>query len=85
MSLVKHLAADHTSRALPTAAQLDVLFNKEGGDPTLAPTGSIRDVYLRNSYGALRIQSVVTNWITVTQTQSQVAAGNSGLKYVVTI
>jgi hypothetical protein len=85
MNVVQHFSADHTSRTLPTAAQLDVLFNKEGGDPTLAPTGSIRDVYLRNSYGALRIQSVVTNWITVSQTESQVAAGNSGLKYVVMI
>lgn len=29
-------------RALPSTAQLDTLFNKVGGDPVLAPTGSIR-------------------------------------------
>jgi M6 family metalloprotease-like protein len=71
--------ADHTSRTLPTSADVDVLMNNAGPHPTLAPTGSLKDVYLENSYGALSIESTVAEWVTSDQTEQYYANGQSGL------
>jgi M6 family metalloprotease-like protein len=74
--------ADHASRPLPTVADMDVLFNAVGGHPTLAPTGSVRDVYLENSYGQMTLNSYVNpgvgDWITVSGTEQYYANGKSG-------
>jgi hypothetical protein len=56
---------------LPSAEDLDPIFN--GLD------SSVRDVYLKNSYGNLLITSVFSGWITVTMTEKQAAASSSGL------
>ena len=74
--------SDHTGRTLPSVADIDVLFNAVGGDPVLAPTGSIRDVYLENSYGQMTLNSDVNpgvgGWITVSNTEAYYANGQSG-------
>lgn len=67
--------ADHVNRTLPSAANLNVLFNNVG-PASLCPTGSVRDVWYKNSYGALTIQSVMTDWITVSQTEIYSADAN---------
>jgi hypothetical protein len=38
--------ANHAERTLPSVSDIDKLFNAVGGDPTFAPTGSVRDIYL---------------------------------------
>ena len=70
--------ADHAGRSLPGADDVEVLFNALGGDPVLAPTGSVRDVYLENSYGQLVLDSTVVGWIDVPNTEAYYANGNSG-------
>ena len=40
-------------------SDFDTLFNKVGGDTTLAPTGSVRDAYSEFSYGTVTMQSTV--------------------------
>jgi hypothetical protein len=74
--------SDHVGRDLPSAADMDILFNAVGGDATLAPTGSIRDVYFENSYGQMALNSTVNpgipGWITVSNTEAYYANGNSG-------
>ncbi|KAA9132739.1 M6 family metalloprotease domain-containing protein [Marinihelvus fidelis] len=74
--------ADHVGRSLPSVSDMDVLFNSIGGDPSLAPTGSIRDVYFENSYGQLDLVSDINpgigGWITVSQSEAYYANGNSG-------
>ena len=70
--------ANHGTRALPSQGDLDVLFNAVGGHPTLAPTGSIRDVYLENSYGQMSLNSTVVPWVQVSRTESYYADGVSG-------
>ncbi len=74
--------SNHTGRTLPTVADVDVLFNATGGDPVLAPTGSIKDVYFENSYGQMTLNSDVNpgigDWITVSNTEQYYANGNSG-------
>jgi hypothetical protein len=67
--------ADHASRPLPDTASLNILFNNVGAH-SLCPTGSVRDVWLKNSYGRLTIDSVLTGWITVPQTEAYAAGGN---------
>ncbi|MDO8301646.1 MAG: hypothetical protein Q7T18_00240, partial [Sedimentisphaerales bacterium] len=47
----------------------DILFNQVGGDPALAPTGSVKDLYLENSYGVMTLQSTVTVWVTLPNTE----------------
>ena len=57
----------------------DTLFNKVGGDPALAPTGSVKDAYATNSYGIVDLQSTVLAWVTLPQTQAYYAGTNNGL------
>ncbi|MCG8403716.1 MAG: M6 family metalloprotease domain-containing protein [Phycisphaerales bacterium] len=57
----------------------DVLWNAVGGDPILAPTGSVRDVFTENSYGVMTLESTVTAWVTLPQTEAYYANGISGL------
>jgi M6 family metalloprotease-like protein len=74
--------SDHVGRTLPSVADMDILFNAVGGHATLAPTGSVRDVYFENSYGQMTLDSVVNpgigDWITVSNTEAYYANGNSG-------
>lgn len=70
--------SNHVGRALPSPADVDVLFNAIGGDPVLAPTGSIRDLYLQNSYGQMELNSDVSAWITVSGSEQYYANGESG-------
>lgn len=71
--------SDHNSRSLPTKDDIEILFNAVGGDAKLAPTGSVRDVYLENSYNKLDLRSTVTDWITLPHTEAYYANGHSGL------
>ena len=71
--------ADHQGRRLPTRTQVDILYNSRGGDATFAKSGSIRDVYLTNSYGQLDIQSKAYGWVTLPETEAYYAGGVSGL------
>lgn len=70
--------ADHAGRGVPSENDLNILFNAAGGDPQLAPTGSVRDVYLENSYGQMRLNSTIAAWVTVSGTESYYANGVSG-------
>lgn len=56
----------------------DILFNRIGGDSTLAPTGSVRDLYLENSYGQMTLDSTVVSWVTLPQTEAYYADGEDG-------
>jgi hypothetical protein len=67
--------ADHVNRTLPDTASLATLFNNVGTHP-LCPTGSVRDVWLKNSYGRLTIDSVLTGWLTVPQTEAYSSGGD---------
>ncbi len=71
--------SDHTGRTLPTVSNVDKLMNAVGGDATYAPTGSVRDVYLENSYGSFTLDSTVFAWVTLPQTEAFYAGGGSGL------
>jgi hypothetical protein len=42
VAFIIYFAADHTKRPLPTPQQISTIFNKAGGDPNLAPTGSVQ-------------------------------------------
>ena len=71
--------SDHTlgSHTRPQA-DFDVLFNTIGGDPTLAPTGSVKDCYLENSYGTMTLNSTVAAWVTLPQTEAYYVDSESG-------
>jgi M6 family metalloprotease-like protein len=69
--------ADHVNRTLPSPADIDILMNHEGPHE-LCPTGSVRDVLLENSYGALRLDSAVTDWVVLNQTEAYYSNGVSG-------
>jgi len=67
------------NRTLPSAAHVATIMNAVGGDPVLAPTGSVRDHYLETSYGQFTIDSTVVGWIDAPNTEAFYANGNSGL------
>lgn len=72
--------SDHTL-GVHTRAPNDynILFNQVGGDPVLAPTGSVRDAYRENSYNIVTLQSTVLAWVTLPQNQAYYCGTNSGL------
>ena len=45
----------------------------------MAPTGSVNDVFLANSYGKFRLDSTVVPLITVSESEEYYADGKSGL------
>ena len=66
------------NRTLPSAANVTTIMNAVGGDPILAPTGSVRDHYLENSYGQFTIDSTVVGWLDMPNTEVYYADGDSG-------
>lgn len=72
--------SDHTveNNARPSA-DYDVLFNSLGGDPALAPTGSVREYYFEASYGALTMESTVVGWVTLPHEEAYYGASNDGM------
>lgn len=71
--------ADHADRDLPSRQDFDTLFNAVGGDPNLAPTGSVQDFYRENSYTKMTLQSTVLDWVTLPENEAYYANGASGL------
>ncbi len=71
--------ANHAARELPTQADYDTIFNASGPTPPAAPTGSVRSVYLEDSYGQFEINSTVFGWYLLPETEQFYAHGTSGL------
>jgi hypothetical protein len=72
--------ADHTFD-IHTRPQLDydILFNNQGSEPRVVPTGSVRDAYLENSYEIVNLQSTILAWVTLPQNEAYYAGTNNGL------
>jgi M6 family metalloprotease-like protein len=75
--------SDHSSRSLPSQSDVSELYNSvlpttSGANADIAPTGSVRQVFLENSYGQFTIETTVTDWITLPHTEAYYAAGNHG-------
>lgn len=71
--------SDHDATKIRPPADYDKICNSIGGDPTLAPTGSVRDYYREASYGIVDLQSTVLVWVTLPHTEAYYANGTSGL------
>ena len=75
--------SNHASRELPSPSDIDILFNNVGQQPRIAPTGSVRDVFLTSSLGKLELDSIVyPEWIDLPEPEMYYAAGKSGLSTV---
>ena len=74
--------ADHEERTIPSREDIDILMNSVGGDPSLAPTGSVRDVYAQSSYNQLTVDSTVYQWVTLPQTEHYYADDQNGFSNV---
>jgi M6 family metalloprotease-like protein len=70
--------SDHAGRVLPSVEDLDVLFNTDGTDATLAPTGSVKKVFQDSSYGLLTLDSDIAPWVQLSQTEAHYADGKYG-------
>jgi M6 family metalloprotease-like protein len=78
--------ADHTDRELPTSAQFVKFFNKKDLSliiNDIAPTGSVHELFWDNSYGSLDMNAVVTDWITLSETEEYYANGEYGFQRLV--
>ena len=67
--------SNHAGRTVPSESDLDVLFNSPIADPVLAPTGSVRELYLVNSYGKLEVVSTIAPWFEVSNSEQYYANG----------
>lgn len=75
--------ADHTSRTLPSQSDISRLYNSNSNDITnnnddVVPTGSVKQVYEHNSQSKFTLQTTVTPWIKVSQSESYYGNGNHG-------
>jgi len=74
------LFSDHTvENDARLEGDYDILFNQVGGDPTLAPTGSVKDYYLENSYDVMTLESTVMAWVTLPHSEAYYADGSDGM------
>lgn len=71
--------SDHVNRTVPSVADINVLMNNKGSHPSLCPTGSVRDVYLKSSFGQLTLNSTVANWVTLPRNESFYSDGKSAM------
>ncbi len=71
--------SDHTFGTHTRAeSDYDVLFNAVGGHPTLAPTGSVRDLYFEDSYGQMTLVSTIAPWVTLPEGEGYYTDSVSG-------
>ena len=79
--------SDHANRNLPSKADIDILMNSPTPVAGLAPTGSVKQVFLDNSGGDLILDSTVADWVTLDSrfteeycaTDQNTGKGESGL------
>ena len=69
--------SDHSDRKLPIREDYEILMGHDGPH-SLCPTGSVRDVFLQNSYGVLEVDSYVTDWIPMNGTEEYYSNGDKG-------
>ena len=70
---------DHQNREVPSKEDIAILMNSEVVDKNIAPTGSLKMIYWENSYGKLTIESEVTDWIVLNNTERYYADGQSAM------
>eukprot|EP00545_Synedropsis_sp_CCMP1620_P004781 CAMPEP_0119029488 /NCGR_PEP_ID=MMETSP1176-20130426/40542_1 /TAXON_ID=265551 /ORGANISM="Synedropsis recta cf, Strain CCMP1620" /LENGTH=806 /DNA_ID=CAMNT_0006985835 /DNA_START=112 /DNA_END=2532 /DNA_ORIENTATION=+ len=70
---------DHLNRKLPSKEEYSILFNNNGPDSAIAPSGSVADVFFENSYETFVLESYVSPWIKVDRSEEQTVAGYYGL------
>jgi hypothetical protein len=73
--------SDHVNKSLPPRSEIDTLFNGDGIDGRVTPTGSIKDWYRANSYGRMRMEAEVIDWITTNNTELHFSRNQSGITH----
>ena len=71
---------DHADagRKLPTEKQIGELMTSNVTIPYSCPTGSVADLYKKNSYGKLKIETDILPWVTISRTEAECADGENG-------
>lgn len=70
--------SDHDDTRIRAREDYEVVFNTVGGDPALAPTGSVRDYFTEASYGTVTLNSTVLAWVTLPNTEAYYGNGQNG-------
>ncbi|GBG32174.1 Hypothetical Protein FCC1311_083992 [Hondaea fermentalgiana] len=69
--------SDHKNVDLPTAEEYDVLFNNDGADEDICPTGSVSDFFENNFHSKIIITSTIIGWIDIDMTELEAAGDES--------
>ena len=75
--------SDHMDRTLPSINDYSLLFNGFSGpghvkSESVAPTGSVKDVYKTSSYNKLEVVSTVIGWVNLPEKEAYYADKSSG-------
>lgn len=78
--------ADHSNRELPSQADIHRLYNSMSTPifnptDTIIPTGSVKQFYEATSYNTLTIQTVVSDWITLSKPETYYGKSNDDVKF----
>ena len=71
--------SDHADRPMPSKQDLDFFFNTPGEDEVLAPTGTLKEFFRKQSFGKYSVEAHVQDWVTVSQTESYYSHGKYGV------
>eukprot|EP00934_Nitzschia_sp_Nitz4_P003706 Nitzschia sp. Nitz4//scaffold23_size168460//57788//62374//NITZ4_002213-RA/size168460-processed-gene-0.76-mRNA-1//1//CDS//3329543617//3696//frame0 len=71
--------SDHGDRTLIPKEDIEAMFNGEGIDDTLYPSGSIANYTSLNSYGKIQFEAVVADWYQSEYTEAYIADGRSAI------
>jgi M6 family metalloprotease-like protein len=69
----------HDKKPLIPASEIDLLWNGEGVEDEIFPSGSIKNYTRQNSYGNLEIEADIIDWKVTNGTEAYYGAGRSGL------
>jgi M6 family metalloprotease-like protein len=78
--------ADHMNRELPSQADIHRLYNSQttpifNPKDTIVPTGSVKQFYKATSYNKLTIQTVVSDWITLSRPERYYGKSTDDIKF----
>lgn len=69
--------SDHKDDNLPSPENYDVLFNNDGPESSICPTGSVNDLFESNFYGEITIKHTVVGWVDINMTELEAAGDPS--------
>lgn len=75
--------SDQADRPVAERPNFDILFNGDGFDPEITPTGSVKRFFEIQSAGKMHVNAQVEDWVVVDNTEEYYGFGRNGLTWMI--